>query len=577
MTITCDPKDPRSPRWLRTICRNVRWVPFVFIVGIISYAWIVLVVSLGIRYHLVRKGELAVATAEVVTSTVLAGGAIWSFVVAVFRDPGTAGRGRGRGYLEGQDSQEAQYDGAEHDADADTGDPADEGDNARAPLLGTTSIPGQPEYPARTGRQQLDNLHRLTATASSTFSSDPRSAEERGRARSRGSGVESRANIWVKSSGEARWCGKCGIPKPDRAHHCSTCGRCVLRMDHHCPWLASRCIGLRNHKPFFLFLAYTALFCVYACQETARALLSYVDKEQGGFESSPISWAVVLFLGFIFGASLVPFAGYHAYLIAKNRTTIESMEGSGRIRLRAQPSRDRARLQDRLRKAVDPTSRSSAHDDHASDGTSYPRSHPSSAQPGPRWRPDEHLSREERRALRKAGKLNVYDVGIRNNWALIMGRIWYLWFVPWGEPESDGYHFLVQTSTLSKLEDITSTIRIHGDSHADWDANRAQGSRYSHSHSTDTEPGTGTGSDDDDSVYGSHPPTRFGVRHAHPPRDLSREPQAIGINGDRRREGQRFQGAHGQMEWGAAPKKSFVLFGVDDDSQEDLGHNSSST
>ncbi len=146
--------------------------------------------------------------------------------------------------------------------------------------------------------------------------------------------VESRSNIWVKSSGHPRWCGKCNAPKPDRSHHCSTCNRCILRMDHHCPWLANRCVGLRNHKAFFLFISYTALFCVYACQETARALLRYVEDERDGFESSPLAWAVVGFLGFIFGASLVPFAGYHAWLICRNRTTIENMEGSGRVRLR---------------------------------------------------------------------------------------------------------------------------------------------------------------------------------------------------------------------------------------------------
>lgn len=44
-------------------------------------------------------------------------------------------------------------------------------------------------------------------------------------------------NHQKKMDGTERFCRKCRILKPDRAHHCSNCGRCVLKMDHHCPWL----------------------------------------------------------------------------------------------------------------------------------------------------------------------------------------------------------------------------------------------------------------------------------------------------------------------------------------------------
>jgi len=55
-----------------------------------------------------------------------------------------------------------------------------------------------------------------------------------------------------------RFCRKCWVPKPPRAHHCSICDRCVLKMgmlhlswlehslnpglDHHCPWMGQKCI-----------------------------------------------------------------------------------------------------------------------------------------------------------------------------------------------------------------------------------------------------------------------------------------------------------------------------------------------
>lgn len=54
-----------------------------------------------------------------------------------------------------------------------------------------------------------------------------------------------------------RYCERCELVKPYRAHHCRHCGTCVLGMDHHCPWIG-QCCGARNH-------IYFVAFCFWSC------------------------------------------------------------------------------------------------------------------------------------------------------------------------------------------------------------------------------------------------------------------------------------------------------------------------
>lgn len=63
-------------------------------------------------------------------------------------------------------------------------------------------------------------------------------------------------------SGSVRYCHRCVVVKPDRAHHCSICQRCVLKMDHHCPWV-NNCVCFYNYKFFMLFLGYALVYCLF--------------------------------------------------------------------------------------------------------------------------------------------------------------------------------------------------------------------------------------------------------------------------------------------------------------------------
>ncbi|KAI2465549.1 hypothetical protein F4781DRAFT_21590 [Annulohypoxylon bovei var. microspora] len=52
---------------------------------------------------------------------------------------------------------------------------------------------------------------------------------------------------------ESNFCVTCMIRTPLRSKHCRRCQRCVAKHDHHCPW-ANNCIGVNNHRHFFLYL-----------------------------------------------------------------------------------------------------------------------------------------------------------------------------------------------------------------------------------------------------------------------------------------------------------------------------------
>lgn len=52
---------------------------------------------------------------------------------------------------------------------------------------------------------------------------------------------------------DQNFCVPCMVRQPLRSKHCKRCNRCVAKHDHHCPWVYN-CVGINNHRHFFLYL-----------------------------------------------------------------------------------------------------------------------------------------------------------------------------------------------------------------------------------------------------------------------------------------------------------------------------------
>ena len=117
-------------------------------------------------------------------------------------------------------------------------------------------------------------------------------------------------------AGVRRWCHRCECPKPELTHHCKVCRKCVLKMDHHCPWV-NNCVGHRNYRYFFNFLAWLWLACALTVALTWRPAWHRGPGLTTGFRSVPLDDAV----GGVARVGGVNPAGRHAAKIAELRGT----------------------------------------------------------------------------------------------------------------------------------------------------------------------------------------------------------------------------------------------------------------
>lgn len=242
-----------------------------------------------------------------------------------------------------------------------------------------------------------------------------------------------------------KWCTKCNLYKPERAHHCRKCGHCVLQMDHHCPW-TNNCVGHDNMPHFMRFLVWVVFATSVTLVELLkRAWLYYEDMHLPAYliRKSELTAVIVLWPLDVFVLLSVAMLLLKCTLhIALGKTQIEVWEYE---RIESQFHTERLWLKIR---------------------NNYALVHGKEMPPLTSW--NVNLARYNAMELREIrgedsdGGLDVsdhesldpvvpenftiddiifpYDMGLLQNFANALGAPW-TWFFPWGSAKGNGTEF----------------------------------------------------------------------------------------------------------------------------------------
>lgn len=147
-----------------------------------------------------------------------------------------------------------------------------------------------------------------------------RAATER-RARELAQDDAERGGALRQSIDEGRYCETCDVAKPDLCHHCSVCKRCVLKMDHHCPWVMN-CVGARNYRFFYNFIAYALVGALWASIAGAMVLFGEPRVRPTPEDvMRRVIFVTVMATAIVFALSFFVF--FHTYLALTGNTTID--------------------------------------------------------------------------------------------------------------------------------------------------------------------------------------------------------------------------------------------------------------
>ncbi|KAJ7455017.1 zf-DHHC-domain-containing protein [Mycena galericulata] len=121
-----------------------------------------------------------------------------------------------------------------------------------------------------------------------------------------------------------RWCARCSIVKPYRAHHCRVCGTCILKFDHHCPWIG-QCVGARNHKFFLNFSYATFALTTYTFASLLAFNVNVSGREAVGEGDVDPQEVVIIALAALFALFTLSLGAAHTRLVLLSQTTVESL------------------------------------------------------------------------------------------------------------------------------------------------------------------------------------------------------------------------------------------------------------